>query len=145
MNIAGKNINVTTFGILGFIVLLVAYYIGSRTGKAKTTAADIDAMTKDINSSDLTFDISQYVSLADRVYICVYGITEDEEGLYVVFAKMRTNSDVLQLIKSFGKRSGGFDFWYEKSLSEWLASDLNNVEIAKINDILKRNNITFQF
>jgi hypothetical protein len=145
MKIAGKEVNVLGIGIFAFVVLLVAYYIGSRTGKAKTTASEIDTLVKDIKTDELTYDLSQYVNFADRVYICVYGVTEDEEGLYVVFGRMRTDSDVLQLIKAFGKRSGGFDFWYDKTLSEWLASDLNNVEIAKINDILKRNNITFQF
>jgi hypothetical protein len=145
MKVAGKNIDVTTFGIFGAIVLVIAYYIGSRTGKAKATASMADQLAKDIRKEDLTYDLSQYSTLADRVFMCVYDITEDEEGLYVVFGKMRNNSDVMQLISSFGKRGGGFDFWFDKTLPEWLASDLNNVEIGKINDILKSNSITYQF
>lgn len=145
MKIAGKGIDGMTFGIFGFIVLLVAYYFGTRTGKSKAGAAAGDTLAKDISKSDLTYDLSQYVIMADRVYTCIAGVTEDEEGLYVVFARMRNNSDILQLIKAFGKRSGGFEFWYEKSLTEWMSSDLNNVEIEKVNDILKRNNVTYQF
>jgi len=59
-----------------------------------------------------------------------------------MFGKLRTNSDVLQLIKSFGERG---DFIYKEGLTKWLASELNETEIAKVNDILKRNNITYQF
>jgi hypothetical protein len=145
MKVAGKNIDVTTFGIFGAIVLVIAYYIGSRTGKAKATASVADQLAKDIKKEDLTYDLTQYSTLADRVFMCVYGVTEDEEGLYVVFGRMRNNSDVMQLISSFGKRSGGFEFWIDKTLPEWLASDLNNVEIGKINEILKRNGINYQF
>lgn len=145
MKIGNQNIDPATLGIFGFLVLVVAYYFGSRTGKAKAAAADLDALAKDIKTEELTYDVSNYADFADRAYIAVYGVTEDEEALYVLFGKMRNNSDVFQLIKSFGKRSGGFDFWADKTLAEWLASDLNNAEIGKINDILKRNNITFQF
>jgi len=144
MNIAGKDIPGVGFGVLALITLIAAYYFGSRTGKSNLVAGGSDQLAKDISKEDLSYDISQYKILADRAYTCLYGITEDEKGLYSVFSRMRNNSDVLQLIQSFGKRSGGFDFW-AKSLTEWLASDLNNTEIEKVNDILKRNNITYQF
>ena len=145
MKIAGKSIEGMTFGIFGFIVLLVAYYFGSRTGKSKAMAAAGDTLAKDITKSDLTYDLSQYVIMADRCYDAMYDIGTDEEALYIVFAKMRTNSDLLQLIKAFGSRGNIVFQGGAKNLAEWIASDLNNVEIEKVNDILKRNNITYQF
>jgi hypothetical protein len=144
MKLAGKNINIVTFGILGFLVLLISYYFGSRTGKAKSTAIEVDTLAKDIKGNELTYDLSEYNSLADRAFIAVYDIGSDEEALYVILAKMRNNSDIYQLIKTFGSR-GGFFQGGSKTLSEWIASDLNNVEIEKVNEILKRNGITFQF
>jgi len=59
--------------------------------------------------------------------------------------KMRNKSDVLQLITTFGYRSllpfnlgGG-------TLPEWIYTSLSGKEIAEINDIMYRNNITYQF
>ena len=134
-----------TFGIFAFVVLLVAYYFGSRTGKTKAAAANGDTLAKDISKSDLTYDLSQYVIFADRCWDAVYDIGTDEEALYDVFTKMRSNSDFLQLIKAFGSRGNIVFQGGEKTLAEWMSSDLNNVEIEKVNDILKRNNITYQF
>lgn len=145
MKIAGKNIDPTTLGIFGFIVLVVAYYFGSRTGKATATASVVDALNADINSGDLTFELSNYNDFADRAFTALNGVLTDEESLYVLFGKMRTNSDVLQLIKSYGKRAISWEFWAPKTLAEGMASEMNNVEIAKVNDVLSRNNITFQF
>jgi len=142
MKVAGRGIDGMTFGIFGFIVLLVAYYFGTRTGKSKAVAAAGDQLAKDISKTDLTYDLSQYTIFADRAYDAMYDFGTDEEALYVMFGKLRTNSDVLQLIKAFGVRG---DFIYKEGLTKWLSSELNNIEIEKVNDILKRNNITYQF
>lgn len=145
MKIAGKNIDPTTLGLFGFLVLIVAYYFGSRTGKAKAVAADGDQIAKDITVSDLTYDLSQYQIFADRCYDAMYDLGTDEEALYVVFGKMRNNSDVLKLIQVFGQRGNIIFQGGAKSLAEWLSSDLTNGELDKVNEILKRNNITLQF
>lgn len=134
-----------TFGIFAFIVLLVSYYFGTRTGKSKAGAAAGDTLAKDISKSDLTYDLSQYVMMADRCYDAVYDIGTDEEALYSVFSKIRSNSDLLQLIKAFGNRGNIVFQGGEKTLAEWMASDLNNVEIEKVNDILARNGVTYKF
>ncbi len=144
MKIAGKSIEGMTFGIFGFIVLLVAYYLGSRTGKAKVKAAASDQLANDIEKTALTYDLSEYNIFAERAFMAVYDIGTDEEALYVLFGKMRTNADLLQLIAAFGKR-GNFMQGGAKTLGEWIYSDLNNAEVEKVNEILQRNNITYQF
>ena len=145
MKIAGKSIEGMTFGIFAFVVLLVSYYFGTRTGKSKAAAAAGDILTKEITKSELTYDLPQYSIMADRCFDAVYDLGTDEEALYLVFGKLRNNSDMLQLIKSFGSRGNIVFQGGAKNLNEWISSDLNNVEIEKVNDILKRNNITYQF
>ena len=144
MKLAGLDVPGTSFGILGFFVLIAAYYLGSRTGKSKAATASVDELTKGISKSELTYEENQYGLWADRIYDITSGIWNDEETLYAIFAKMRNNSDLMQLIKTFGSR-GGFIHGGSFTLQEWLWSDLTKVEVAKVNDILQRNNITYQF
>ncbi len=139
MKIYGKEIPGLEIGIFALVVLSLAYFLGSRTGKA----AAVSVGDKDIKAGSLSYDLSQYKVLADRILEAVEGYGSDEEAIYTVFRKMRTTSDVLQLSKSFGSRGA----WYsgKSSLAAWLAGDLNNAEIAEVNKILASNFIAFQF
>jgi hypothetical protein len=149
--IGKKNVNLTTFGILSLIVLLVAYYLGSRTGKAKqlktdpNSSANIkDRLTGSIAAEPLTYPIDNYSIFAERIYIECRGITTDEAAVYAIFRKLRNQSDLLQLIVSFGERG---EFWTlgKAGLSEWLYTGMSNSEIKEINSILAANNIKYEF
>ena len=126
------------------LVLAVAYYIGSRTGKAKTASQTDDTLKKEISKSALSFEQTQYVSMADRLESALYGFTDDENTVFAVFSQLRTKSDLLQLIKTFGNRRriwtiGG------SNLNAWINNRLDTSEIAHLNDILSRNSIDYQF
>lgn len=126
------------------LVLAVAYYIGSRTGKAKVASKEDDALKKEISKSDLSFDNTQYASMADRIESSLYGYTDDENTVYSVFSKLRTKSDLLQLIKTFGNRRLIWTFG-GSNLNAWINNRLDTKEIAHVNDILSRNGIDYQF
>lgn len=145
MIVAGKNIQGLSFGIFGAFVLVVAYYIGSRTGKSKAVAGETDQLNKDISKNELTYDLSQYNIMADRLYDAMYDIGTDEEAVYTIMARLRNDSDLLQLIRAFGSRGNIIFQGGEKTLAGWLSSDLTNPELGKVNDILKRNGINYQF
>ena len=145
MKIAGKEISTTTFGIFAAVVLVIAYYIGSRTGKSKAKAGAGDQLAKDITGSELTYDKSQYSIYADGIWTAINGVFVDDSAINTLMGKMRTKSDVLQLITTFGNRSllpfgigGG-------TLPEWIYQRLNAKEIGEVNDIMYRNNITYTF
>ena len=149
--IGTRNINLTTFGILSLIVLLVAYYLGSRTGKAKQVKTDPnsgtnikDRLSQSIATEPLTYSIDNYSIFAERIYLECKGITTDEAAVYAIFRKMRNQSDLLQLIVSFGDRGNFFTFG-KAGLSEWLYTGMNNSEIKEINSILASNNIKYEF
>lgn len=131
-------------GVFAVVGGFFAYYFGSRTGKANATAAATDTLTSEIKSEPLTFELAQYETFAQKIYYAVFDFGTDEEAVYNVFSQLRTKSDVLQLIKTFGTRNilpGINDF----TLPEWLYNDLTPSEIQHVNDILARNNINYIF
>lgn len=130
------------WGVFGFIVLVVAYYLGSRTGKAKTSGNN--SISGEISKSALSYDLSQYVSFADRLQAAMYGFTDDEDAVYDVFSKMQTKSDVLQLITTFGNRRPIWHFG-TTGLPIWINTFFAGSEIQHINEILAKNNIDYQF
>jgi hypothetical protein len=145
MNLFGYRISWFAVGIFGLIVLVLAYYLGGRTGKAKNQNADAKAIAKDIDQSALSYETSQYDAWAQKIFIALYDLFKDQDAVYSVFSKMRTKSDVLQLIHVFGVKKNLFWAFDGKTLPEWIYQRLNEDEINKINDILKRNNIDYQF
>lgn len=142
MKVAGMEIPGLSFGIFGLIVCVIGYYLGTRTGKAKSTPGNV--LANDINEADLTYQLSQYVIYADRCQDAMSGAGTDTEALKAVFVKMRNNSDLLQLITSFGRRGA----WWQggsTSFTEWLSNDCSPADLTELNNILQRNNISFQF
>ena len=89
---------------------------------------------KQINKKNLTYTDAEYQEMANRVYKAVKGLGSDEKAIETVFGKLRTDDDLSKLIASFGVRD-------KMTMPEWLYDDLNNSEIGKLNDILKRNRI----
>jgi hypothetical protein len=144
MNLFGKYYSWFSVSIITAIILVVAYYLGNRTGKGKAAAADSEALQKELDNSQLTYEPSQYTSWADKLFVAMNGFTDDEEAIYSVIAKLRTKSDLLQLIKSFGSKRIQFTLG-DSNLNQFFANRLESSEIAKINDILSRNSISYEF
>lgn len=127
-------------GIFAVIAVILAYIFGSRWGKSKA----VSALESEIESSQLTYDLSQYSTLADRLETAMFRFNDDEDAIYAVFAKCRNKSDVLQLISSFGTRRMLVTIG-KSNLTTWLYYKLSDKEIQHINEILTRNNINYQF
>lgn len=144
MNILGKQYSWTTAGILAALVLVAAYYIGTRTGKGKSLSANSEALDKELKNGSLTYDLSQYGSLADKLETAMFPLNDDEDAVYSVMSKLRSKSDVLQLIKSFGERRLQFT-WGGSTLNFWINYKLNNSEIKKINSLLSDAGINYEF
>lgn len=131
-------IGVTLGGIIGGIVLIRRTAEAIRARKEKQ-AVDKDEQTFQGKGQKLTYPLSQYTIFADSLYESMEGIGTYKESVASVFYKMRNDLDVLQLVKSFGKRDG-------YSLSQWITDDFSAEDKAfYINDILARKNIKFRF
>jgi hypothetical protein len=137
-----KNIKPLDWGIFALLTLVVAYYFGSRTGKGKGTAAN--PFESEYSNTQLTYELSQYSAFADRLQAAMQGLADDEESIYSVLSKLRTKTDLFQLMKSFGNRRIPFTIG-SADLSAWLNYRLSKKELNKANEILSRNNIDYQF
>jgi hypothetical protein len=144
MNFQGKYYPLLSTALIGALILAAAYYIGTRTGKAKKEGEEENALKKEIQKDELTFEQTQYSSMADKLEVAMYGFTTDEDSVYSVFAKLRSKSDVLNLIKTFGTRRIIWTFG-NSNLNTWINTRLATAEIAHLNDILSRNGIDYQF
>jgi len=130
-------------GALALIALVVAYYFGSRTGKAKSTVLnEAGNAANEINTAGLSYDLSVYDQMANKIYEAVSGVfTTDEQAVYSEVSRLRTKDDVLQTIKAFGSR--GF-FGFKGTFTEWIYQSMSSGEIEQINTIFTRNNIDFK-
>ena len=129
------------------IALLVIYFIGKNSGKAKALAADSDTLNKDINESTLTFPLSTYKQMADTLYTAMVDPGTDFDTVFNVLSKIENQSDLFQLDKSFGTRSSYTILWvitpFTGTLSQWLSDELDDDEKAQVNQLLSTKNITF--
>lgn len=138
-----KNMQIGIFALVAFIV---AYFFGTRTGKGSAASETDRQLKKDITSNQLTYDLSQYDSWADSMHQALQRLFHDESDLIeTIIRKMRTKSDVLQLVRSFGKRPAWSYGVGTGSLSRWLTVRTTKDELRDFNEILAQNYIDFQF
>lgn len=106
-----------------------------------------DTLDNDIKTDNLSHIESYYFVLADKIQTAVEGFGTDEELIYSVMQQMKTNSDVLQLIKTFGKRSflNGFGVAWKATLTEVLNYELSAKKLARVNEILSENGVNMKF
>lgn len=137
--------------------VLILGYAGYKYYKKKNPSTP-DALNKDEKDfagkgQRLTYTLASYTSLADAIYNAWFQNSNifnsvDEKKILSVFAKMKNDLDVIQLIRAFGKRRAPILFisvLTEKvTLPEWLNIGLSTKEIQALNDILNNNNIVFQ-
>ena len=144
MNDFLKNNKLLNWGIFALVSIVVLYLIGARAGKAANKDKKQGELDREIRNSDLTYEPTQYASFADTLYTAMTGLTDDENAIYSIISKMRSRSDVLQLISAFGTQRIHFTLG-NSNLNTWLGYRLSNSEIAKINKILQESSVDYQF
>lgn len=132
--------------ILGVIVFVVFYYFGSRNGKAAAAGNDEGAAEQKAaeQANPLTYELSQYTAMADRLESAMFQINTDEPAVYDVFSKLRNKADMLKLNQVFGNRRQLWT-WGGSNLARWISDQLDPDEIEHVNEILARNNIDYQY
>jgi hypothetical protein len=126
------------------IVLLAVYW--SKI-KAYFTARRLEkSFEEQITPTEVTISQQQAQNIADKIYTAMDGAGTNETALYNAFEQINSYSDLMMVMKAFGKRKGSWS-WFggESGLVEWICNDCSNSEIAKINAILASKNIDFSF
>lgn len=85
-----------------------------------------------------SYSDAQFRVFAQDLYGAMKGWGTNEEKIYNVFRQMKSKVDVLKLIDAYGTRDG-------ENLFEWLDGDLSSWNFRKINQILRDNNIDYEF
>lgn len=135
-----KAVSIIVIIVAGILLIWLVWRLFkntvSKTSEAITTNA---ALASELASGgSLSYSTSEYNSMAARIYAAVKGPGTDEDTIYAQFNKLKTKADLLRLIAAFGTKD-------EMTLSEWLADDLNNSEINKVNNILANSGIDYSF
>lgn len=94
-----------------------------------------------------TYTATQFKIYADNLFDAFVGPGTDETRIRAVFSAMKSDTDVLELIKAYGTRDGGA-YWYspKMTLIEQIPYDMTDSEIATyVNGPLIANGVTYRF
>lgn len=136
------NLNATPLvfaaGALGVVIVVVIIVSIVKAIRRSKDNAYFRDNKKAIQKSELTYNEADYTNFANKLYAAMKGVGTDEDAIFSVFQLMQTESDVRQLINTFGTKKG-------ETLQEWLLSDLSMADISKLNGILAYNGINYRF
>lgn len=131
-------IAILVIGIAGWLLSYFGVKIFNNLRDAIRNKDLVDKANAEIKDSDVTLTSAQASTLADKIFSALRGLGTDEEAVYSAFRMLRSRSDLLLLSRTFGVRGG-------RTLNEWLAADLSQKELDKVNQILATNGITYSF
>ena len=142
---SGKNgsliRNVVYIGLIVTFLVILTIVIVAKNKKAKTNEANqqkIAEYEKEVIPEKLSYSDSEFENMASIIDGAIGTWTDDEDAIYQVFMKMKTNSDVLKLQEVFGVRSSSHDLFTA------IHRNLNSTEIQKINSFLAQRNISIK-
>ena len=140
-------------------VVVIAYLFSKRIGRffnknIKDIQEDID-YNKELDKSKESYPKTQYKNFADSIEKAFnpygYGYGTDEESIYNVMRRLKTNNDWLLLNKAFGVREyidyslNPFGTTYNFNMVEMINYEDEGAEMRnKINAILKSKNLKYR-
>lgn len=95
-------------------------------------------LEKEIENNDTSFTPAQLNAYATTLFYAMEGVGTNETKIYNVFSQMKTRSDVLALVKTYGIKDS-------MNLNQWITSELTSRELKKLNEIIANNGIDYQF
>lgn len=139
------------------IVIIFVYLVLRRLGLMPNLFEKTQDQNENhnVNLSKLSYSKSQYETWANELQN--YMDTEtfldptDEEGIFRIYGFMQNEDDVHQLNNSFGIRpytGDPYEIYFDPinmSLGGWLAEELDNDEMIKLNGILSSKGIKFKY
>ena len=158
IKLAGKvNVTKTAYTIGGILLIVImVIYVRKKISEAKTEKKNAEYL-KDIDSTinvfNLTYTAVEYQTMADSLYSYLSDTRAgyagvDEDGVYDVMGRLRTNDDVNKIITVFGSREIR-KRWTTKSstytLPGAISALMSQKERDKVNKCLEKNGITFRF
>ena len=89
-----------------------------------------NALGKEVDKKDLTFQDSHYLAMADQLFIAMEGAGTDPDSILEVLSSLETPSDWFLLVKEFGTKENTTLWWSERqNLIEFFGSELSNSDL----------------
>lgn len=135
------------FGVLTAIgaSLIVAKLLGGKDEdeeREKRAHISRELIYKKIPPSYPDYTYIDYGNILDTALL--RSVDEDEDAVYSIFERMKNVSDVLKTIEGFGTRRQMFSTTYI-TLPQALSLVFSKREIKKVNDILLKKRIAYEF
>lgn len=117
--------------------------------ETKNIESELDAALK---KKPLSYPLSQYATFCNIIVTATQDAGTDENAIYAVFQKIKSNSDYLQLLKSWGNPTRQvypdpilfYSTGYKLTLPQLIRFDMDNKEVTKVNNILANNGVTYR-
>jgi len=150
-----KNINLVLLLKIAVVVvvLIIAFrialpFIKNILANLKRSPENqaIDEIGNEIQTSKLSYPLSQYQTWSGRLFEAMDGAGTDTDSVLSIFDQMQNDNDVKQLIFTFGNRKSSIWFTGDaETLPQWLQNDLESEYIDQINQSFRNKNITYSF
>jgi len=136
-----------------YIVGAAALVYGAYKLYTKITTPDVTENAKDELSQLAKAGIKptltdvQIQSISSKIKSSAAGqnaFGTDEQAIYNAFSQLKNDADFNKLVIEFGEERKSLSF-ATTDLFGWIAHELNESELAKLNTILKQRGITYKF
>lgn len=130
--------------IILFILLYLIFKNKIEFAIRRMLHKDIDKI--DFATESLSYERGEYFSMCTTLESSMNGTGTQEDSIYDVMMRLRTQDDWNFLQKCFGtrKKDGGTFFAdLTGDLKSWLADDLDGGEMEEVRDILRQRGINY--
>jgi len=120
--------------------VFVSYKIYKSIQAKRTEKKALNEYKKEVNTSNLQHSPADFATMADAIYSALNQTwNDDEEAVYNVLRQLKNKDEWLALVKAFGLRKRGYDWFEDKMrLPAYIANGLETWEMKKVRDILSK-------
>ena len=143
-----RGLGDTTTGI--FEGLGISETKEEKEAKKKTDKALEDFKKESLLTSKPTRTAAQWQLVANDIYNALKSsaVSDDKARAYTLLASILTDADMSLVLSGFGRRqeySFGVPIGPEKTLQEFVSSNLNQTDINDLNKLYSRSKMKFKF
>jgi len=136
-------------GLVGGYLLVKKFQVELKAfiANRKKNTNIIDELDEEVKKQKLTYPPSQYDNFASIIETACFDLGTDEQAIYQVFNRLKTNGDFLALAKEWGNPTRRFYEYFvpmDLTLVQMLRYDMSDGECQVVNRILAKKGIKYR-